>query len=122
MGDGTAQSPSNYYESKHFDEEGRNAKKLCSFKTIHSSLTITENVTQWSSQFTMVNALASLMLSCVEVMELQTAFQNMTKFNQVTAALQRQGKYVKYFIMCLKTIPISKIALPLIHKLCMTIV
>ena len=37
MGDGTAQSPSNYYESKHFDEEGRNAKKLCSFKTIHSS-------------------------------------------------------------------------------------
>jgi NADH:ubiquinone oxidoreductase subunit B-like Fe-S oxidoreductase len=85
-------------------------------------VTITENVTQWSSQFTMVNALASLMLSCVEVTELQTAFQNMTKFNQVTAALQRQGKYVKYFIMCLKTIPISKIALPLIHKLCMTIV
>jgi hypothetical protein len=25
LGDGTAQSPLNYYESKHFDEEGGNA-------------------------------------------------------------------------------------------------
>ena len=39
-----------------------------------------------------VDALVSLMLvSCMEVRELQTAFQHMTKFNQVTVALQRQG-------------------------------
>ena len=38
-----------------------------------------------------VDALASLVLSFVEVRELQTSFQHMTKFNQVTVALQRQG-------------------------------